>query len=43
MPNIILKLLEGVIDLVLSGGETYRGEKWYDKDSLAQSDVRINK
>ena len=41
MPNDILKLLEGGIDLVLSGGETYRGEKWYDKDNLAQSDVRM--
>ena len=27
MPNGILKLLEGGIDLVLSGGETFRGEK----------------
>ena len=27
MSNDILKLLEGGIDLVLSGGETYRGEK----------------
>ena len=28
MPNDILKLLEGGIDLVLSRGETFRGDKW---------------
>ena len=27
--------------LVLSGGDTFRGEKWQDKDNLAQSDERI--
>ena len=41
IPNNILKLLEGGIELVLSRGETFRGEKWQDKDNLAQSDKRI--
>ena len=38
IPNNILKLLEGGIELVLSRGETFRGEKWQDKDNLAHSD-----
>ena len=38
MPNDILKLLEGGIDLFLSGGETFRGKKWQDTDNLAQRD-----
>ena len=41
MPNDILKLLEGGIDVVLSGGETYRGENWHDNDNIAQNDERI--
>ena len=41
MPNSILKLLEGGIDLVLSGGKTFRGEKWQDKDNMAQNKERI--
>ena len=38
MPKGILKLLEGGIDVVLSGVETYRGENWHDKDNIAQND-----
>ncbi len=41
MPNDILKLMEGGIDLVLSGGETYRGENWHDENNIAQNDERI--
>ena len=41
MPNYILKLLEGGIEVVLSGGETYRGENWHDKDKITQNDARI--
>ena len=41
MPNDILKLLEGGIDVVLSGGETYRGENWHDNDNIAQNDEII--
>lgn len=41
MPNDILKLLEGGIDLVLLGGEAFRGKEWQDNDNLAQSDERI--
>ena len=41
MPNNILKLLDGGIDLVLSGGKMYRGKKWQVNDNLAQSDKRI--
>ena len=35
MHNIIFKLLEGGIDLVLLGGDTFRGDKWQDKDNLS--------
>ena len=42
MPNDILKLLEGGDDLVLSGGGTYKSEKWQDNDNITQSDERIN-
>ena len=41
MPNDVLKLLEGGIDLVLSGGEIFRGESWYDTDNIAKNDERI--
>ena len=41
MPNDILKLLEGGIDLFLSGRETFRGESWYDTDNITQNDERI--
>ena len=41
MPNNILKLLDGGIDLVLSGGKMYRGKKWQVNDNLAQSDKRF--
>ena len=41
MPNDILKLPEGGIDLVLSGRETFRGERWHDTDNIAQNDERI--
>ena len=41
MQNEILKLLEGGIDLVLSGGEIFRGEKWQDQDNIAQKDERF--
>ena len=41
MPNDILKLLEGGIDVVLSGGETYRGENWHDNDNTSQNEERI--
>ncbi len=41
MPNDILKLMEGGIDLVLSGGETHRGENWHDENNTAQTDKRI--
>ena len=41
MQNDILKLPEGEIDVVLSGGKTYRGENWHDKDNIAQRDKRI--
>ena len=41
MPNDTLKLLEGGIDVVLSGGETYRGEHWHDTDNIAHNDERI--
>ena len=41
MPNDIRILLEGGIDLVLSGGETYRGENWHDTDNIAKNDKRI--
>ena len=43
MPNGIVKLLEGGIDLVLSGGETFRGEKWQDTDNIAQKDELMKK
>ena len=35
IPNNILKLLEGGIDVVMLGGETYRGENWHDNDDIA--------
>ena len=41
IPNDILKLLEGRIDVVLLAGDTYRGENWHDKDNIAQNDERI--
>ena len=41
MPNDILKLIEGGIDVVLSGGETYRGDNWHGKNNIAQNDKRI--
>ena len=41
MPKNILKLLEGGIDLVLSGRETFRGERWHITDNIAQKDERI--
>ena len=41
VPNDILKLMEGGIDLVLSGGETHRGENWHDENNTAQKDERI--
>ena len=41
MPNGILKLLEGGIDLGLTGGETFRGERWQDMGSVAQKDKII--
>ena len=41
MPNDILNLLEGGIDLVLSGRETFKGERWHDTDKIAQNDERI--
>ena len=41
MSNGILKLLEGQIDIVLLGGETYIGENWHDNDNMAQNRKRI--
>ena len=41
MPNNILNLTEGGIDLVLSGGKTFGGERWQDTDNIAQNDERI--
>ena len=41
MLNDILKLLEGGIDLVLSGREIFRGQRWHDTDNIAQNDERI--
>ena len=41
MPNDILKLLEGGVDLVLSGRDTFRGESWYVTDNIAQNHERI--
>ena len=39
--NDILKLLEDGIKVVLSGGGTYRGERWHDTDNIAHNDKRI--
>ena len=41
MPNDVLALLEGGIGIVLSGGETYSGEIWHNKDNIAQNNERI--
>ena len=41
MPKDILKLLEGGIEVVLLGGETYRGKNWHDTDNIAQNDKQI--
>ena len=41
MPNDILKLVEGGIDLVLSGRETFRGYRRLGTDNIAQRDERI--
>ena len=41
MPNNILRLLEGGIDVALSGGVTYRGENWHATDNIAQNEKRI--
>ena len=40
MTNDVLKLIDDRIDVVLSGGETYRGENWHDENNIAQKDAR---